>query len=767
MSEVNSIRGYLQGKRTEERIIGVMMLNQILGSDDGAVNDQTNSQEVNVSRAKKEELLMESLVVPGVQFIVRMVETVDAGGRSVPIQLAGLSYIAHACNLGSQIADKFLDAMGILVKVYLTSVNNVVREQTGSAISLLSMVSGTNGKQCVVASILQCVSQHTIDRPFEVLQFLVDIIMTPCLETSAEVGDIETTSSSCEELLVKNPRLLIPAADCPSFRSLIIQGLHGAAPESVRDITLQCCRELLLPVSMSSIVAPHWTFIGSQDPSSGRRKDSFPLLLCSILRGELSILTDEIIFIATHSPESLAQDQSNSISSQSVPKPQKPQQQQPRGETITPTAAGATGTASANDATGSLLGTQTSVSMTSTNRSSHFFRSRIHRTIAMFVTCLQLLESVLHMLVDSYAIEKKRRRSSDDDNNDMKEKGNPLYGDPIIESDPATVTPATNTLKERHASERYQTQRNEEEYDDDDDDDDDDDKDGGQEESLLLGVKCLRDIITAPALPTDVFLPKGRARSQWCAHYVRHVAQYAIRLVCSDVTVASSTGSINTTTTGSSNDTATTPTTAAAAAAGLHGCGRILCAVQEAYEWVASTMHARPQLFIDQGGGGDARQFVIQLALSILPIARHASTVLVSATATASLKPPSKKTANARQQTDTTTAVRKLIRQVSTFVLRVAEEATAATTSSSSIGEFDDSITADVAATMAPLSLALLVDASTLPATTSNSSIASSSLDATSSGINNFWSAMEMVQMQLGRHEAAAHTRWRRSRALP
>jgi len=303
--------------------------------------------------------------------------------------------------------------------------------------------------------------------------------------------------------------------------------------------------------------------------------------------------------------------------------------------------------------------------------------------------------------------------------------------------------------------------------DDDDDDDDDDDKDGGQEESLLLGVKCLRDIITAPALPTDVFLPKGRARSQWCAHYVRHVAQYAIRLVCSDVTVASSTGSINTTTTGSSNDTATTPTTAAAAAAGLHGCGRILCAVQEAYEWVASTMHARPQLFIDQGGGGDARQFVIQLALSILPIARHASTVLVSATATASLKPPSKKTANARQQTDTTTAVRKLIRQVSTFVLRVAEEATAATTSSSSIGEFDDSITADVAATMAPLSLALLVDASTLPATTSNSSIASSSLDATSSGINNFWSAMEMVQMQLGRHEAAAHTRWRRSRALP
>jgi hypothetical protein len=67
-----------------------------------------------------------------------------------------------------------------------------------------------------------------------------------------------------------------------ALRSLIIQSLHGAAPESVRDATLRCCVDLL---RAQSILDPQWTV-----------KDSFPIFLCSIVYGELHLLEESLLY---------------------------------------------------------------------------------------------------------------------------------------------------------------------------------------------------------------------------------------------------------------------------------------------------------------------------------------------------------------------------------------------------------------------------------------------------------------------------------------
>ena len=108
---------------------------------------------------------------------------------------------------------------------------------------------------------------------------------------------------------------LIDLSASEAIRSLILQGLHGGAPESLRDITLEVnyryfhfttiltfdllFLQCLLVMFRSCYCS--WTVETDQDLSkmSGVVQGQFAGLLCSILRGEMHLMFAEIVHLVS------------------------------------------------------------------------------------------------------------------------------------------------------------------------------------------------------------------------------------------------------------------------------------------------------------------------------------------------------------------------------------------------------------------------------------------------------------------------------------
>eukprot|EP00601_Ochromonadales_sp_CCMP2298_P017969 CAMPEP_0173225600 /NCGR_PEP_ID=MMETSP1142-20121109/4966_1 /TAXON_ID=483371 /ORGANISM="non described non described, Strain CCMP2298" /LENGTH=588 /DNA_ID=CAMNT_0014153959 /DNA_START=24 /DNA_END=1787 /DNA_ORIENTATION=+ len=350
-----AVQGRLSGDKVEQRVVGVMMLNKLLDSE--------SSEEIAAG------WISTALKLVDKRFILKMIETEDETGRSIPIQTAGLTLLAYACSTPRN-AKVFLGQEGQLVKACIATQNADVRAQITTALKLLVMASGSSSRESALKGLLDCASIGHSDTPQQLLQLAAEI-------ATAESAEDRDRGRGGDPVVLSE-------AHSATLRSLMVQGLHGAAPECVRDGTLSCCRDLL-----NSALSPLWTT--SSGDAGKSLKDAFPLLLCSIVRGELVLLCDELLFLATNSEASLEERQREEIDVSKRPGAAG-------GAGAEGEAAGLSAASSAVPAA-TTAPAATSVADAGVQADVNFFRSRIPRTRRMHATCLQLLDLVLLLLV--------------------------------------------------------------------------------------------------------------------------------------------------------------------------------------------------------------------------------------------------------------------------------------------------------------------------------------------------------------------------------
>ena len=122
----------------------------------------------------------------------------------------------------------------------------------------------------VLLCVLSSCKGKSISSPYTILEAVTSIV---------------TSSSSSSSTLHD-----LPSNEAESLRNLIVQCLHGGAPEKIRDGTLSCIQDLM--TSSSSCISLSWTI---EDSRGGANMGQFAIMLCSIVRGEFHLLLQELI----------------------------------------------------------------------------------------------------------------------------------------------------------------------------------------------------------------------------------------------------------------------------------------------------------------------------------------------------------------------------------------------------------------------------------------------------------------------------------------
>jgi len=151
----------------------------------------------------------------------------------------------------------------------------------------------------VLLCVLSSCKGKTLSSPYTVLEAVTSIV---------------TSSSSLSLLSSYN----LQHQEAESLRNLIVQCLHGGAPESVRYGTLSCIQDLFLLSSTSSSSSPtsssslllslSWTI-----EEKGNNIGQFAMLLCSIVRGEFHLLLQELITLHSYNNNDNDNDNNNQL----------------------------------------------------------------------------------------------------------------------------------------------------------------------------------------------------------------------------------------------------------------------------------------------------------------------------------------------------------------------------------------------------------------------------------------------------------------------
>lgn len=136
-------------------------------------------------------------------------------------------------------------------------------------------------------SVLTCFQQLSSIPPSSSLK--TTAIVRPHDVLQAVADSIAESSATCP--------VELSAAAAQALRTLCIQCLHGAASENLRDDALRALSVLL----DTRCVRPHWTTLSSF--GSGDHAETFPVLLLSVVVGELRLVGEEIAcFVAALAP---------------------------------------------------------------------------------------------------------------------------------------------------------------------------------------------------------------------------------------------------------------------------------------------------------------------------------------------------------------------------------------------------------------------------------------------------------------------------------
>jgi hypothetical protein len=348
MNQVDTILQYLSNERLEFKVVGVIALNQLLSSE------QYDTEKVRT-------VLVRALGIVGPSFIVRMIETEDQAGSNVSVRAAALNFMFLACNYKEQ-ASVFLSCAPQLVAAAIKQTEESIYEQCTVVLQSLCTHVGRKGRNAVAEAIFARVSQTSEPQQlFRLLEMFTEI------NTARSATDTSPTALSAEQMT--------------TLQRLIIQGIHGAAPQAVREGTLLClCKLLTVRTSADSAqlaLLPDWTTVGAGDTGS------FPRLFCSVVRGELQLLCDEVLFLASSTADSVAE-------RFTLPVPPRP------------SAAPAEKDASAEKAV------PVPTAPPSPGRDVDYFRARSVTVAELFCTCLRLFESFLSLLVGDSTTEEQQ-----------------------------------------------------------------------------------------------------------------------------------------------------------------------------------------------------------------------------------------------------------------------------------------------------------------------------------------------------------------------
>eukprot|EP01032_Pedospumella_encystans_P021611 gene21611-24506_t len=287
LAETASIN--IKHERVENKIAGIMMFNNIFSSGGHA-------------SPKVVEWIYQ--FVP-VELVIQMVQS-ENNEKSIAIQSAALNFLVYSCE-SSSVAQSLLSFVGKLCDVFVKTKRTEFKPQLSTFLKLLALVNGSKGKAMIIDSLLEATLNEKSTDSLPVLSLLVEVVSTP----NSTVDSLESSKTNRKATSPDHTTHILSVAHNAVLRSLVIQGLRGAAPQTTRDATFLCVKQLLTwlpdPTDSAGVcvlyeVSPVWTW-SVQDPASA----TFPMFLCSILRSELQLLCDELLFLATNSAETVAE----------------------------------------------------------------------------------------------------------------------------------------------------------------------------------------------------------------------------------------------------------------------------------------------------------------------------------------------------------------------------------------------------------------------------------------------------------------------------
>ena len=284
-----------------------------------------------------DELIGRVLDLVSVTVLLRMINTehVGSAGDETPnnelsiVQRIGLDFFANAVTRSSSAIAKISDHSETIVSSYFNLRTESACEQLLLLLGLMSNSFGMESKifrRRLVTSMLISSSKSKRVSSLKALTGLVEVLASTSLTGTAV--NVEQKPPPLLELSDKEASIL---------QDLFIQGLHGAAPESTRD-TLFTYLSMLLPHSNCCCVSPAWTTIASSRSHSSTSRSTephdessyatgmdaydpdtrddqkgtvgnFSLFIVSVLRAELHLLLEEMLFLASHSETAMLQSQ--------------------------------------------------------------------------------------------------------------------------------------------------------------------------------------------------------------------------------------------------------------------------------------------------------------------------------------------------------------------------------------------------------------------------------------------------------------------------
>jgi hypothetical protein len=264
-------------RRMEEKIAGVLMMNQLLQRLCEKYGSDLEKRGIAVNI-----ILQQTYQKITPEFIIEML----LSQRFPDVQKGALDFISfHA--LSSSFLSMYEDKLLFFVRLLLETTNSALQTTLPVLIRHLAVVSGA---QLVVQSVLLILSPSFSSSPIQqlFLPLLVDLLQS-----------IDSH---------KSPPGLLPISlndsESSALLSLIIPGLFGAAPEQRRDETISHLKELLTRVSVEVLPPSQWIFapVPLLPPSDAQKKTvkstCFARFLLRIVSDELHLCEEDLICCA-------------------------------------------------------------------------------------------------------------------------------------------------------------------------------------------------------------------------------------------------------------------------------------------------------------------------------------------------------------------------------------------------------------------------------------------------------------------------------------
>jgi hypothetical protein len=363
--------GYLANIKPECKVVGVMMVNSVLNTGNVGIADVIPT----VTRV---------MDAAGAQFILQMIETASDDESNTAVHAAGLSFMLLACSYDVG-AHRFNKLLPQLLAVLERLKRDTSLQQYIDCIGMVATVMTRKERKLATATLLTKLMNTA--SPLMVLRYLQTFARVAVARGEEDSSIVELTQEQAGVL-----------------RGAVIRGLHGAAPQALRDGTLNVLCQLLTsrsqPLTAPLALSPSWTVASpasadSAGAGTGKQESpgSLAQVLCSVVRGELQLLCDEALFLASSTAEAVAE---------RFTLPVPPRQRPPPAGAPDVTSTTATEAATPTNSSSADSSDQpTAASFAPPNPANDvaYFRTRSARAVAMLCTCLRLLECFLELLI--------------------------------------------------------------------------------------------------------------------------------------------------------------------------------------------------------------------------------------------------------------------------------------------------------------------------------------------------------------------------------